>query len=308
MKFGVHLPHIGPFHDGATMVRFAQAVEDLGYDSVWGSDHVVFPVAYESKYPYSDTGDFPLPGQVPWVEEVTSLAFVAGATSRVRLGTSILVLPYRNPVLNAKTLAAVDVLSGGRLIAGVGAGWMREEAEAMGMPFDNRGARTDEHIEVLLALWTQDEASYDGRFYKVPPVRSEPRPVQKPHPPLWVGGHEIGALDRAAKYGDGWHAYRLRPEEIREKSGYIRAKADDRGRDGSAIEVSVRVPLVMGDSQSPIDRAVAGTPDDVKEQLRAYADVGVTYAVFEPPIFEGIDKGIAVLDRFAREVQPEFGE
>lgn len=306
MKFGAHLPHIGPFHDGASMIRYAQSVEEAGYDSVWGSDHVVFPVSFESKYPYAETGDFPLPGQVPWVEEVTSLAFVAGATSRVRLGTSILVLPYRNPVMNAKTLAAVDVLSGGRLIAGVGAGWMREEAEAMGMPFDQRGRRTDEHIEVLLALWTQAEASYDGQFYTVPPVRSEPRPLQKPHPPVWVGGHETGALNRAAKYGDGWHAYRLRPDEIREKSAYIRSKAGELGRDGTAIELSVRLPLVLSDQPVSVDRALAGTPDDMKRQLQEYRDAGVEYVVFEPPVFEGLDRGIEVLQRFAFEIAPEF--
>jgi probable F420-dependent oxidoreductase len=304
VKFGVHLPHIGPFHDGASMIRYAQAVEQLGYDSVWGSDHVVFPASFVSKYPYSETGDFPLPGAVPWVEEVTTLAFVAGATSRIRLGTSILVLPYRNPVMNAKTLAAVDVLSGGRLIAGVGAGWMREEAEAMGMPFDQRGARTDEHIEVLKAIWTQDEATYDGRFYKLPPVRSEPRPLQKPHPPIWVGGHEPGALRRAAKYGDGWHAYRLRADEIAEKSAHIREKAKELGRDGAAIELSVRAPLILGDTSMSIDRAFAGTPDDVTAQLKAYKDIGCEYVVFEPPLLEGVDRSIAVLERFMKEVAP----
>ena len=306
MKFGVHLPHIGPFHDGESMTRFARGVEEMGYDSVWGSDHVVFPVGYESKYPYSETGDFPLPGQAPWVEEVTSLTFVAGATSRVRLGTSILVLPYRNPVMNAKTLAALDVLSGGRLICGVGAGWMREEAEAMGMPFDNRGARTDEHIELMLAMWTQDTATYEGRFYRLPPVHSEPRPVQKPHPPVWVGGHEPGALRRAARYGDCWHAYRLRPEELGERFGYVQEKAREFGRDAGSIELSVRVPLVLGDASMSIDRAVAGTVDDVKSQLAAYRDAGVETVVFEPPIFEGLERGLAVMERFAKDVAPEF--
>jgi probable F420-dependent oxidoreductase len=306
VKFGVHLPHIGPFCDGASMIRFAQAAEEMGYDSVWGSDHVVFPATFESKYPYSETGDFPLPGQVPWVEEVTSLAFVAGATSRIRLGTSILVLPYRNPVMNAKTLAAVDVLSGGRLICGVGAGWMREEAEAMGMPFDERGLRTDEHIELLKALWTMDEATYSGRFYQLPPVRSEPRPVQKPHPPIWVGGHEPAALRRAARYSDGWHAYRLRADEIREKSAYIRGKAAEYGRDPGTITLSVRAPLVIADRPIAIDRAVAGMPDDIKRQLSDYAAVDVEYVVFEPPLMEGIDRSIAACERFTREVAPEF--
>src|SRR3989304_4067658 len=126
MQFGVHLPHIGPWHDGDTLRRFALAVEEMGYDSVWVSDHIVFPLGYESRYPYAEGGQFPLPPVVPWLEPVTTLTFVAGATSRVKLGTSILVLPYRNPVLNAKQLGNLQTVSGGRLIVGAGAGWVRE--------------------------------------------------------------------------------------------------------------------------------------------------------------------------------------
>jgi probable F420-dependent oxidoreductase len=306
LKFGVHLPHIGPFSDGASMIRFARAIEELGFDSVWGSDHVIFPMSYESKYPYSETGDFPLPGAVPWVEEVTALAFVAGATSRVKLGTSILVLPYRLPVINAKTLAALDVLSGGRLILGVGAGWMKEEAEAMGMPFDDRGARTDEHIEVLKALWTQDEASYSGKHYSVPPSRSEPRPIQKPHPPIWVGGHERAALRRAAKYGDGWHAYRLNADEVAKSVSYIREQAQKLGRDAGAMTISVRAPIILADRSIEVPRAFAGTNDDVKRQLQAFADVGVSYVVFEPPLMEGIDRSISVCEQFINDIAPDF--
>src|SRR3972149_4504263 len=144
MQFGVHLPHIGPWHDGDTLRRFALAVEEMGYDSVWVSDHIVFPLGFQSRYPYAEGGQFPLPPVVPWLEPVTTLTFVAGATSRVKLGTSILVLPYRNPVLNAKQLGNLQTVSGGRLIVGAGAGWMREEAEGLGLPWDERGARAGE--------------------------------------------------------------------------------------------------------------------------------------------------------------------
>ncbi len=201
MEFGVHLPHIGPWHDGDTLRRFAVGVEEMGYDSVWVSDHIVFPLGVESRYPYADSGDFPLPAAVPWLEPVTTLTFVAGVTSRVRLGTSILVLPYRNPVVNAKALGNLAVLSGDRLIVGVGAGWLREEAEALGMPWDERGRRTDEHIEVLRALWRQEAPEFEGKFYRVKGVRCEPRPAQAP--PVWVGGHEPPSLRRAARLGDG---------------------------------------------------------------------------------------------------------
>ena len=288
------------------MILFARAIEELGFDSVWGSDHVIFPLSVESKYPYSETGDFPVPGAIPWTEEVTTLAFVAGATSKIRLGTSILVLPYRNPVMNAKTLAAVDVLSGGRLICGVGAGWMREEAEAMGMPFDDRGVRTDEHIELLKALWTQDEASYGGKHYSVPPSHIEPRPLQKPHPPIWVGGHEPAALRRAAKYGDGWHAYRLNVDDFAKKAAYVRKEAGEQGRDANSIMMSVRAPLILADKSLGIDRAFSGTDDDVKKQITAFAEVGVGYVVFEPPLMEGIDRSIAVCERFATKIAPQF--
>jgi probable F420-dependent oxidoreductase len=288
------------------MIRFAQAVEEQGYDSVWGSDHIIFPTGFQSKYPYNETGDFPVPGSVPWVEEVTVLAFVAAATSRIRLGTSILVLPYHNPVLNAKTLASVDVLSGGRLICGVGAGWMREEAEAMGMRFDDRGARTDEHIEILQALWTQDEASYAGKHYAIPPSRMQPSPLQKPHPPIWVGGHEPPALRRTGKYGDGWHAYRLRVDEIAEKFSHVRKAAEGFGRDPDRITLSVRAPLILSDKSLDIDRAFSGTDDDVRRQLQAYAGVGVECVVFEPPLMEGIDRSIDVCGRFAMKIAPEF--
>lgn len=304
MRFGVHLPHIGPFHDGDSMRRFARAVEDMGYDSVWGSDHVVFPAGYQSKYPYSETGDFPLPGNVPWVEEVTALTFIAGATTRIRLGTSIIVLPYRNPVLNAKVLGSLDVLSGGRLIVGVGAGWMKEEAEAMGMPFDERGARTDEHIEILKAIWTQDEPRYEGRFYNVPPLKCEPRPLQKPHPPIWVGGHEPPALRRAAKYGDGWHAYRLTPHEVRDKADYIRRKSEEYGRAADAVSLSVRGPLIISDVC--VERAFAGAPDTIKRLLSEYREAGVEDVVFEPPLMQGIDAALQVLERFSSEIAPEF--
>lgn len=183
---------------------------------------------------------------------------------------------------------------------------MKEEAEAMGMPFDDRGARTDEHIEVLKALWTMDEASYSGKHYSVPPVRSEPRPVQRPHPPIWVGGHEPAALRRAARHGDGWHAYRLNADEVREKSVYVKEKAAEYGRDPSTTAISVRAPLVLADKSLSIDRAFAGTPDDLKRQVSAYADAGVEYIVFEPPLMEGIDRSIAACERFAKEVAPEF--
>ncbi|MDO8611206.1 MAG: LLM class F420-dependent oxidoreductase [Dehalococcoidia bacterium] len=305
MQFGVHLPHIGPWHDGDTLRRFAVAVEEMGYDSVWVSDHIVFPLGFQSRYPYAEGGRFPLPPVVPWLEPVTTLTFVAGATSRVKLGTSILVLPYRNPVLNAKQLGNLQTVSGGRLIVGAGAGWMREEAEALGMPWDERGARTDEHIQVLRALWTEEDPKFEGRFYRVTGLRCEPRPVTPP--PVWVGGHEPPALRRAARLGDGWHAYRLTPEELAEGWRKVQSLAREAGRDPDGLALSVRWPLSILDAPGDGSQPFIGTVEQVGETLRRYQSLGVAHVVFEPPILAGIDAALATLERFAREVRGEFG-
>jgi probable F420-dependent oxidoreductase len=304
MQFGVHLPHIGPWYDGDTLRRFAVASEEMGYDSVWVSDHIVFPLGVESRYPYADSGDFPLPPIVPWLEPVTTLIFVAGVTSRVRLGTSILVLPYRNPVVNAKTLGNLAVLSGGRMIVGAGAGWLREEADALAMPWDDRGRRTDEHIEVMRALWTQDDPRFDGRHYRVEGVRCEPRPAQPP--PVWVGGHEPPSLRRAARLGDGWHAYRLEPDELEAGWRTVRSLAAEAGRDADTMALSVRTPLLISEAPREPAEPCMGTAEQIGEFLRRYQALGVAHVVFEPPIMAGIDTALATLERFAKEIRPEF--
>src|SRR3972149_3568637 len=258
MQFGVHLPHIGPWHDGDTLRRFALAVEEMGYDSVWVSDHIVFPLGFQSRYPYAEGGQFPLPPVVPWLEPVTTLTFVAGATSRVKLGTSILVLPYRNPVLNAKQLGNLQTVSGGRLIVGAGAGWMREEAEALAMPWDERGARTDEHIQVLRALWMEEEPKFEGRFYRVTGLRCEPRPA--PPPPV--------------ELADGWRK--------------VRALARDAGRDPDALTLSVRWPLSILDAPGDGSQPFIGTGERVGESLRRYPALGVADVVFQPRVQGGV--------------------
>jgi probable F420-dependent oxidoreductase len=304
MQFGVQLPHFGPWHDGATMRRFALAVEEMGYDSVWVSDHIVFPVGFESQYPYSDTGAFPVPPNMPWGEAVTTLTYVAGVTSRVMLGTSIQVLPYRNPVVNVKQLGNLAMLSGGRLIVGAGAGWLREEAEAIGMPWDERGRRMDEHIEVMRALWTQDDPKYEGRFYRVEGVRCEPRPAEPP--PVWVGGNEAPSLRRAARLGDGWHAYRSTPEELAAGWQKVQSLAREAGRDAEGMTLSVRVPLSI--TEAPADKPVplVGSVEQIQEDLRRYQEAGAAHIVFEPPIMAGIEAALATMERFAKEIRGEF--
>ena len=205
MEWGVTLPHLGHIATRDALIEFSTAVDDLGFNSGWASDHVCWPAEFVSQYPYSDDGSFPAPPKTGWLDPIGTLQFVAAVTQNLRLGFSVLILPYRPPVETAKRLATIDVLSGGRLILGVGVGWMREEAEVLGMPWDRRGKRSDEQLEVFRTLFSEDDPSYDGEFYSFPVVGFEPKPVQNPVP-VWVGGNSVAAYRRVAQFGHGFHA------------------------------------------------------------------------------------------------------
>src|SRR5437879_10875466 len=205
MEFGCHLPVYGPAATRETLLAFARRMETLGYDSLWASDHIVIPWRITSKYPYSATGDFPLPPASNFLEPLTALALVAGATERIRLGTTVLVLPHRHPVLTAKILATLDHLAPGRVILGAGVGWMREEIEMFGVPYARRGAWSDEAIRVMRACWRDERVSYRGQFVRFEALGVAPKPAQGTIP-LWLGRPTPRALRRVAELGDGWHA------------------------------------------------------------------------------------------------------
>lgn len=188
MKIGCHLPMFGPVGTRENVLTFARRMESLGYDSLWASDHVVIPHRIESRYPYSPAGQFPLAPEVPFLEPLTTLALVAGVTERVLLGTSILVLPHRNPVLAAKMAATLDHLSGGRVVLGVGVGWMREEIELLGGNYDRRGAWSDEAIAVMRACWRDTRTSHHGEFFSFDDIGVFPKPTRGDIPIL-IGGH-----------------------------------------------------------------------------------------------------------------------
>src|SRR5437762_6815193 len=200
MRYGFSMPTRGATAQPDALETLVARGEALGFSSTMIADHVVFPVKIQSKYPYTADGRFPGHGDA--LEQLSLMAFVAAKTRGLRLVTSVMILPYRNPVLTAKALATIDVLSKGRVTVGVGVGWMREEFEALGAPdFDRRGAVTDEYLRIFKTLWTESPASFAGRFYRFDALRCQPQPVQKPHPPIWVGGHSKPALRRAARLG-----------------------------------------------------------------------------------------------------------
>src|SRR5213083_2051593 len=203
--FGYHLPIWGSAATRDTLLTLARRAEALGFDSVWASDHVVIPFEIRSRYRYNATGDFPLSADTTFLEPLTALAMVAGVTERARLGTTVLVLPHRHPVLAAKTLATLDHLSGGRVILGAGVGWMREEIELLGAPFDARGAWSDEAIRIMRACWRDERARFHGRFFSFDDIGCFPKPVRGDIP-IWMGGHSKPALRRIVALADGWHA------------------------------------------------------------------------------------------------------
>jgi probable F420-dependent oxidoreductase len=274
IPFGIALPNYGPLAVPETLVRLARLAEDLGVDSIWLSDHLVAPVGVASVYPYDRRPD-PKPGDMGVIEEfyepLSTLAFLAGTTSRVRLGISAYVMPYRNPVVTAKQVATVDRLSNGRLILGIGVGWLAEEFAALDVPFERRGLRTDEYVAVCKALWTGGEASFDGETYKLPPVRTGPRPMQIPHPPLWIAGNSKRGLERAARIGDGWHGIDLSPDELRPLAGQAKGLAG-----GKPFTISIRKGVLPG---GPAGHALYGDRDAIQRDLDTYRAAGLDYLI-----------------------------
>jgi probable F420-dependent oxidoreductase len=312
LPIGVTLPTSGAMADPAAIGSLAQAAEGLGYDSVWISDHVVVPEHISSEYPYSPDGRFPTQPTQAYLEPLATMGYLAGITSRVRLGVAVLVMPYRHPLLTAKMIATLDNLSGGRIDLGIGVGWMREEFEALGARedvYEHRGAATDEQLRILKTVWTQDVAGFDGRFYQFAPVGAHPQPVQKPHPPIWVGGHTRPALRRTAHLGDGWLPIGgrppadLPPHEVAECIASIRSEAERIGRDPRSLRVrfNTQVHLDVTDG-----RPFSGSPEAIAEQLGSYVDVGVDSLLIgfggRPPAdYE------RCLRMFAEEVRPAIG-
>src|SRR5437868_11050868 len=248
MRYGFYLPTRGRSAEPDALETLVTRGETLGFHSTVIADHVVFPVIIASKYPYTVSGAFPGGGDA--LEQLTLMSFVAAKSTRLRLITSVMILPHRNPVLTAKMLATIDVLSRGRVTVGVGVGWLREEFAALGAAdFDRRGAVSDEYLRIFKTLRTQNPASFSGEFYRFDSIKCLPQPVQKPHPPIWVGGHSRAALRRAARHGDGWHpvgavaASPLPPQEMRAHLESLKQLTDAEGRDFSALTISYKAPL-----------------------------------------------------------------
>ncbi|MEJ5254225.1 MAG: LLM class F420-dependent oxidoreductase [Acidimicrobiales bacterium] len=287
MKFGVMFANTGPFATPEGAAAIAEAAEGAGFESIWTVEHVVVPVGYQSRYPYDESGKMPGGEKVDIPDPLVWLAYVAARTSTLKLGTGILIANQRNPLVLAKEVATLDRLSGGRVLFGVGVGWLREEFEALGVPFEGRGRRLDEQIEVMRTLWAEEQAEFHGEFTSFKPVVSRPRPTNGAVP-IIIGGHSDAAARRAGRLGDGFFPGKGSNERLRELIGIMRDAARAAGRDPDAIE------LTTGGQA-----AFAADPVAALRELEQ--DLGVDRVVIPPLAFDPDGIGPA-LERFGNDV------
>ena len=231
MKFGLFGINFGPCAVPSTAAAAARAAEGAGFDSVWTGEHVVLP---DPQVPPS-----PVPAETPFIDSAAALAFVAAHTKQIKLGTGIIILPQRNPVVLAKELASVDVLSGGRLIFGIGIGYLKPEFAAIGAPFDHKGPRSEEFLAAMIALWSMEKPAYQGRFVSFSGINAMPRPVQRPHPEIVFGGHTKEAYSRAARLAKGWFGFALDVDATTACINGLKSACRESGRKFDELEISV---------------------------------------------------------------------
>jgi probable F420-dependent oxidoreductase len=245
MKYGLSFANTMQFAGRDGLVELAQGAEAAGFESLWTVEHVIYPDGYESTYPYDDSGKMAMVSDTPLPDPLIWLTWVAACTERLHLATGILILPERNPVVLAKTLATLDHLSGGRVELGIGVGWLKEEFAALGIPWERRGARTDEYIEAMRALWDSDHAEYHGEFVDFAAVSCNPKPPRG-RVPIHIGGHSRQAAERAGRLGDGFFPGSRDLGGLTELTDIMRQTAADAGRDAASIEVTAFDPAVLG--------------------------------------------------------------
>jgi probable F420-dependent oxidoreductase len=280
MKFGVFLPVSGRASSRKTLMEAAQQAEALGYDSVWSADRIIIPWEIKTTYPYSKDATFIVPPDRPFFEPLTCLAFLAGCTQNIQLGMSVMVLPYRHPLYWAKIATTIDQLSDGRLIMGVGVGWMEEEFAALDAPFKERGRVSDEQLRLLDKLWNDAHVTFHGQYYRFDDIAFSPKPFQEPRIPIWVGGEGKLAQRRAGVYGDAWFPYfvRITPKELAAGFDRVRNAAREAGRNSDAISLACCLPIELTAKAVPQEENyLKGSISQITEALKGFRDVGVAH-------------------------------
>lgn len=269
LKIGIAGANSAAFAERDYALALARTAEAAGIESLWTFEHIVIPGAYQSSYPYSSSGRMP---DARFADALDWVAFLSAATERITFGTGMLILPEHNPVELAKRAATIDRLSGGRLLLGVGVGWLKEEFDAVGVPWEHRGARADEYIQVMRRLWTADEASFTGRFVRFHKARCYPKPLQVPGIPVIIGGHTEAAAARAGRIGDGFYPPAAPPEQVASLLRFMKRSAEEAGRDPASIEIT----------------AGAGQDCDA-DTVKRYQDLGVTRVMIALPTQDPAD-------------------
>ncbi len=316
MKYGFTLPGRGHLATPERLGIIARKGEGFGFDTLLTGDHILVPKNISSVYPYTEGGEFPGSGSGESMEQITLLSYIAGQTSKIRLVTSVLIVPHRNPLIAAKSLATLDLLSEGRLVVGVGVGWMREEFQALGLPpFEERGAVTDEYIRAFKVLWTEDDPHFQGKYISFDDISFLPKPVQKPHPPIWVGGESRPALRRTAELADGWYPLGSNPtfpmgtpEQLKAGLERLAGYAERFGRDPSTIETIYRthqfelLKQAAGTDRLPF----VGDADQIAGDIRQYQDMGVTSMIWDfLRQTDDLDSMLGLMEDFSTQVWPK---
>jgi probable F420-dependent oxidoreductase len=309
MQLGVFLPISGRAAGPATLMEAARKAEASGYHSVWAADRVIIPWDIHTSYPYSDDNQFIVPPDRPFLDPLTCLAFLAGCTEKIVLGMSVLVLPYRHPLHWAKIMSTLDHLSRGRTVLGVGVGWLKEEFDALGVPFEDRGSRSDEQLLILRQLWDRRHPRFQGRYYRFDNVAFYPKPLQKPRIPLWVGGEGIQAQRRAGRYGDAWFPYfvTITPKALAARFDRVRYWAAETGRGESDVHLCCCLPVQL--TREPVyqeEGRLKGDPAQLVEALRAYEGVGVEHLALQFMAPRWPDR-LEQIERFGQNVLPHLG-
>jgi len=301
MEFGICIPHYGKPIDIQKILETVRRAEELGFDSIWVTDHILVPQTLEIIY------------RDNMLDPLALLNYVAAITRRVKIGTSVIILPYRNPIVMAKMLATTDQLSGGRLIFGAAVGWMEPEFAALRAPFADRGAYSDECLRLIKTLWTQEKVSFEGRYFAFTDMQASPRPLQQPHPPIWVGGNSPRARRRLAEFGDGWHATAMPLDELKAGIADVRNKWSLRGRTG-APAFSMRIPCsIEGVSQEvlhypprrPGRDHLTGSIAGIVDHLGTYQDLGIQHLALEMST-QSHGATYASLEAFATRIRPQL--
>ena len=288
MRFGFALPQVGSAVGPETLVTVAKRAEDLGFDSLWVLDRILWPVSPRAPYPI---GDGSLPVKYKSVlDPLETLTFAAAHTRRIALGTSVLNLPWYNPVLLARRLTTLDVLSAGRLRIGFGIGWSPDEYEAADVPWQERGQRADELIQALKKIWTTDPVEFQGKYYRIPKSVIGPKPVQKPHPPIYMAAYTPAAMKRVAAEANGWFPVGIPLSGIGPMFEGIKGMAKDAGRDPSALAVIVRANIEIHNAPIQKDRVdFTGALEQIAEDIRTTQKLGAAEIVFDVQFSPGVE-------------------